>query len=210
MTNYLPGSQRLDLPGGGLGWSRDGTSGWSFSWAEWDTEAPGRTSPARAARQVVAEASMTLASPAPPHHDFQRYRSPTPVLLHTGTRPCSRSLSQHLGSERLPSTTRRSDATSQPAATPFAGGRWATPFPALPQTHKMEVMQRIGREQGPDEPTSRPPPCVLLAGPLAFLPQYLLSRWVRVPPSRKLQRGISSTPNFSAAGLRQGQGLNAF
>lgn len=45
-------------------------------------------------------------------------------------------------------------------------------------------------------------------------PLYLAS-WGRVscrvgvPPARKLQRGISSTPNFSAIGMTQGLGLNS-
>lgn len=147
---------------------------------------------------------MTLASPPPPHHDFQWHRSPTPALQHTGTSPCSRGPSQHLGSERFPTTTPESDATSQPGATPFAGGRWATPFQHSPKHTRWKSCKGLGGNKGLMNPQA---PLHLVshgrsAGPPATVPieQVGQSASFKKPTERNFQhpKFLSSWPEAGA------------
>lgn len=195
----------------GLEWSREGASGWGLLgtlWAGWDTEPKKDSALPRHSQAGGGRRDPGL--PTTSHRDCQQHRSP--ALLHTGPGCWSRSPSQCQGHKRLPSTNSRgSDGSSQLAAAHLqvVAGHSRKPAPQHSSRHKVEAMQRIEGDTALMN-LQRPPPCVLVAGQLALLPEHLLSRWVSVPPARKLLRGISSTLSFSAPGLRQGQSLNSF
>lgn len=145
---------------------------------------------------------MALASP-PPHCDFCRLRSPTPALLPATIRSWEQNSWPTPGQRRVAQSQFQRVRYLLPASS-SPTGRWSQgkvshPIPSSTlQTHKMEIAQRMGRERGPDEPTSS----------LYLASWWRVSCWVGVSPERKLQRGISSSPNFSATGLTQGLGLN--